>query len=347
MSEASETETGPGLPAASTPGSGSVRKHRSVAEQAMRVGSRYGVVVLVLVLAITFSITNNDIFPTERNLQSVFGSNSILMLTALGSMVPLIVGEFDLSVGNMLGLGTVVTAILPGEHGFGLIPVFLITIGIGALAGLINGILITKVGISSFIATLGTGTVISGIALYLSGGRVLFVGIPQSLEGFSQGFWLQIPILTVVAGCFALLLWYATEHTPVGRRLYAVGLGRDAARLSGVRPDRFLIGAFVFSASMAALSGFLEVGRVGSGGPLIGPEFLLPALAACFLGATTIRPGRFNVLGTVVAVTVVAIGINGLALNGAPDWLIPVFNGAVLLAAVGLSRFASKRVRTT
>lgn len=341
------TEERADLPAAPAPGSGSGRSHHTVAEQVMRVGSRYGVVVLLFILAITFSVTNNDVFPTERNLQNVFGSNSILMLAALGSLIPLMVGEFDLSVGNMIGLATVVTAILPGEHGFGLIPAFLITIGIGALVGLLNGILITKVGISSFIATLGMGTVLSGISLYGSGGRVLFVGIPQSLKDFCQGFWFQIPILTIVAGCFALLLWYVTEHTPVGRRLYAVGMGRDAARLSGVRTDRFVIGAFVVSASMAASSGFLEVGRVGSGGPLIGPEFLLPALAACFLGATTIRPGRFNVLGTAVAVTLVAIGINGLALNGAPDWLIPVFNGGVLLVAVGLSRFASKRVRIT
>jgi ribose transport system permease protein len=313
----------------------------------MHVGSRYGVVIFLLLLAIVFTIINTDIFPTERNLQNVFGSNSILLLTALGSMVPLVVGEFDLSVGFMIGLATVVTAILPGEFGFGLLPTFLITIGIGAVIGLINGILITRMGISSFIATLGTGTVVSGVSLYASGGRILFSGIPPGLKDFSQGFWLQIPILTVVAAGFVLLLWYATEHTPVGRRLYAVGLGRDAARLSGVRADRFIIGAFVFSASMAALAGFLEVGRVGSGGPLIGPEFLLPALAACFLGATTIRLGRFNVLGTVVAVILVAVGINGLALNGAPDWLIPMFNGGVLLAAVGLSRVASQRVRRT
>jgi ribose transport system permease protein len=124
-------------------------------------------------------------------------------------------------------------------------------------------------------------------------------------------------------------------------------MGRDAARLSGVRNDRLVVTAFIFSSMMAALAGFLEVGRVGSGGPLIGPEFLLPALAACFLGATTIRPGRFNVLGTVVAVTLVAIGINGLQLNGAPDWVEPIFNGSILLVAVGLSRYASKRVRST
>jgi ribose transport system permease protein len=310
------------------------------------LGGRFGVVVLLAVIVVVFSIVNNDIFPTERNLQNVFGSNSVLMLAALGSMIPLMVGEFDLSIGNVIGLTTVTTALLPGEHGFSVWWTLAVAIGIGLVIGLVNGILITKIGISSFIATLGVGTVTSGVSLYASGGRILFAGIPPGLKSFGQGFWFQIPILTVVAGAFAVLLWYITEHTPAGRRLYAVGMGRDAARLSGVRTDRYVIVAFVVSATMAAFAGFLEVGRVGSGGPLIGPEFLLPALAACFLGATTIRPGRFNVLGTVVAVVLVAIGINGLALNGAPDWLIPVFNGLVLLAAVGLSRFAATRVRS-
>jgi ribose transport system permease protein len=331
---------------AATPSDGNLRR-RGYSQRITRVGSRFGVVIFLVILALVFTFTNTSIFPTERNLQNVFGSNSILLIAALGSMVPLIVGEFDLSVGYMIGVATVVTATLPGQFGFGLLPTFLITIGLGAVIGLFNGILVTKVGISSFIATLGSGTVISGISLYVSAGNLLFAGVPQALKSFAQGFWFQIPILTVVAAACALLLWYITEHTPLGRRLYAVGMGRNAARLSGVRTNPLVIGAFVFSASMAALAGFLEVGYVGSGGPLIGPEFLLPSLAACYLGATTIRLGRFNVIGTVVAVILVAVGVNGLALNGAPDWLIPVFNGVVLLAAVGISRFASAHVRTT
>src|SRR6202030_2451988 len=98
------------------------------------------------------------------------------------------------------GVGTVVTATLPGQFGSSLLLTFIVTIGLGAVIGLLNGVLVTKVGISSFIATLGSGTVISGISLYVSGGNLLFAGIPQGLKSFAQGFWLQVPILTVVAG---------------------------------------------------------------------------------------------------------------------------------------------------
>src|ERR1700730_8163482 len=183
-------------------GSGSVGRRRNIVQLATRLGARYGVVLFLVLLALTFSIINPDIFPTERNIQNVFGSNSLLLLAALGSMVPLVVGEFDLSVGFMIGLATVLTAALPGEFGVALLPAFFITLGIGVLVGLVNGVLITKMGISSFIATLGSGTVISGISLYVSGGRLLFSGIPQGLKDFAQGFWLQIPILTILAVLF-------------------------------------------------------------------------------------------------------------------------------------------------
>lgn len=306
---------------------------------------RFGVVGVLIALIVFFTIKNSTTFPTVANAQTIAGDNSILMVAALAGLLPLIVGEFDLSIGNMLGLSSVILGNLSSHHNMGLWPALAITLAVGLAAGITNGLLITQFGISSFIATLGMGTILGGIVLYISGGEIIYTGLPQGLLTFAQNLWFGVPRVTWVAIAMILAIWYLAEHTPTGRRLYAVGMGRDAARLSGVRPKPLIVAAFAFSGTMSALAGALELGRVGAAHPEIGPEFLLPALAAAFLGATTIRPGRFNVIGTTVAVILVAVGITGLQLNGAPFWVEPIFNGGILVLAVGLSRVAASRNR--
>jgi ribose transport system permease protein len=141
----------------------------------------------------------------------------------------------------------------------------------------------------------------------------------------------------------AVIMWYALEQTSIGRYLQATGLGRGAARLSGVRTDRYLAGAFIVAGLIAAFAGILQTGRTGSASPSAGPEFLLPAYAAAFLGATTIHRGRFNVWGTVTGVLVLAVGVSGLGLLGAPFWVGNVFNGCALIVAVSFAVIVGNR----
>jgi ribose transport system permease protein len=126
-------------------------------------------------------------------------------------------------------------------------------------------------------------------------------------------------------------------YLPTGRRMYATGGNRAAAHLSGVHVDRLIFASFITSACLSGAAGVIIAARLGSAQPGLGPQFLLPAFAAAFLGATAIRPGRFNVVGTVIAVYVLAVPISGLQQLGVPSWFEPVFNGAALVVAVALS----------
>lgn len=307
--------------------------------------ARFGVPLVTLVLFALFWLLNPDTFLTVANLQVVAASNSIGLLLALAALAPLIGGEFDLSIGFMLELSAVMTAVLIGQEHVPIaaaLPVVLVT---GALIGFLNGFLITRVGISSFIATLGVGSLAGAASLYLTQGAILIEGIPRSLINFGQGFVSGVPNVVGIGLGGLVAFWVVCEHTTFGRKLVAVGLSRRASELVGVRTGRMLVVSFVISGVVAAFCGFLSLARTGSASSGIGANYLLPALAACFLGATAVKVGRFNVLGTGFAVLLVAVGLNGLQLLGAPGWVEPGFDGAVLLVAVGASRLAAGSTR--
>lgn len=301
-----------------------------------------GVVLFLLLLIVAFSIALPDTFPTIANLQTILGSQAVPTLLALAVVIPLVAGEFDLSVGGTLGVSAVFTA-YASSKGVAVPLVFVLAILIGCVVGVTNGFLVTKIGVSAFIATLGMGTVLMGGNLLMSSGNVLFEGIPTSLTDIAGREVLGLPIVVFYALLLALVLWYVLEWTPMGRYLRATGSGREAARLTGVRTDKWLFLSFVIAGSIAALAGFMQTSRVGSAPPDVGPNFLLPAYAAAFLGATTIHAGRFNVWGTVVGVLVLAVGITGLNLAGAAFWVPPVFNGVALIVAVSVAVIVARR----
>lgn len=307
-----------------------------------RVAADGGVVIFLLLLIVAFSIALPDKFPTTANFQTILGSQAVPTLLALAVVIPLVAGEFDLSVGGTLGVTSVFTA-WAASKGLAVPLVFLAAIGIGCVVGSINGYLVTRIGVSAFIATLGMGTVLTGGNLLMSGGNVLYEGIPTSLTKIAGREILGLPVVVYYALLLAILLWYVLEWTPMGRYLRATGTGREAARLTGVRTDRWLFASFVIAGAIAALAGFLQTARVGSAPPDVGPNFLLPAYAAAFLGATTIHAGRFNIWGTVVGVLVLAVGITGLNLAGAAFWVPPVFNGTALIVAVSVAVVVARR----
>jgi ribose transport system permease protein len=165
----------------------------------------------------------------------------------------------------------------------------------------------------------------------------ILTGIPEALTNMGSGVWLGLPRTLFGLAVVALFTWYLLEHTPYGRYLHAVGSNPNAARLVGLDVDRIVILSFVISGAMTGFGGVLQVARQGGGNPQTGNFFLLPALSAAFLGATSIHPGRFNVPGTVVAVFFLATTVSGLSLSGVDNWVESVFNGTALAVAVGLS----------
>lgn len=327
--EPSGAGSGPGRPARATVSGG--RRLVTLAE-------RGGVAIVLVSLIVAFSIALPATFPTARNLAGIASTQDVAVLLALGAMVPLAGGEYDLSVGFVLGFTSMELAVLTVNVHMPAVEAILLTLATAIGIGVLNAVLTLKFHINSFIATLGVGTVLSGLTLFISHSTIVAGTLPTVLAALGD----QGPggIVYGVYGVvlIALVVLYVIERTPPGRRLEAVGKGRDAARLAGVRVGRLVFVAFVSSSFLSGLAGILETATQGSADPNVGPDLLLPALAAAFLGATTIRPGRFNVVGTVLSVLLLAVGFNGLSQLGAPLWVGPVFDGSVLLCAVAFAR---------
>lgn len=317
---------------------------RTRRQSAIDLAERAGVPGLLVILMAIFSITLPHTFPTERNLSGILTTEDVSILLALGGMLPLLAGEFDLSIAYVLGFSSMEMALLTLHGGMNVWLAALITFLTAVCIGLANAIIVLRVGVSSFIATLASGTLLSGIILLVSKSEIIAGDLPHGFTDLGIGGPGGIaPGVFAVLG-FAVILLYVIEHVPIGRRLEAVGQGRDAARLAGVRVDRLAFGSLVASASIAGLAGILNLATQGSADPSGSSSFLLPALAAAFLGATTIRPGRFNVAGTVLSVLLLGVGVNGLAQLGAPQWVGPVFDGGVLLIAVMVARRRTKSI---
>lgn len=306
------------------------------------LAAQWALPLILLALILIFSVLRPDTFATYGNATTILGSESVLILVALAALLPLVVGQFDLSVGANLGLASVAVALLAGDFGLPIVLAGLGAVFLSTVIGLINGFLVARIGVNSFVATLAMSSLLSGAVVWSTDGTVIVNGIPEVLTDIGAAKVASVPVSFVIAAAVALAIGYVLRMTPVGRYLYAIGGSVEAARLSGVKVDRLTVGAFAFSGLLCGVGGVLLVAKLGSANPTTGPEFLLPAFAACFLGATSITPGNFNVLGTVLAVLILAVGSTGLQLVGVPFYIEPIFAGIVLLIAALATRYLRK-----
>ena len=306
---------------------------------------RYGLAVLFVIAAVIFSFMLPESFPTLANIRNIAGSQSVLAIVSLAALPPLIAGQFDLSLGSVLGLSSIAVASALSHHGLSLWIAAPLGVALGAALGLFNGVLIAKLGVNALITTLGVATAIVGILSWWTDGLAILTGIPSELTDLGSGLWLGLPRPLYVLAMIALFVWYLLEHTPFGRHLHAIGVNPSAARLVGLGIERTVIGSFVLSGALVGLGGVLLVARQGGGNPLMGTYYLMPALSAVFLGATAIHPGRFNVPGTLLAVFFLAMCVSGLALAGVDNWVDSLFNGFALVLAVALSTVLNRRRR--
>jgi ribose transport system permease protein len=212
-----------------------------------------------------------------------------------------------------------------------------LAIAAGCLIGLINGLATTRLRVSSIVVTLGMTSIIAALVTWYTGGNSIIQGIDPRLTNIGVGEWLGIPCPLYFLAIVSLISWYLLQHTPWGRELQGVGANPRAAEIVGLRVDRLTVQSFVLGGALAGVGGVLLLAVSGSASPAVGPSYLLPALAAALLGATTIIPGRFNVVGTVVAVYFLAFTVSGLTFLGAEPWVSSMFNGVALILAVGVS----------
>jgi ribose transport system permease protein len=293
-------------------------------------------VYVAIGLVILFGAVEPKTFLTVATFRNTAAAGAITAITSLGLLFPVMAGEFDLSIGYLIGSSGVLAAWLMGIEHAGLPVVFLLALLFGLAIGVVNAVLVILLKINSFIATLAMGSLLTAFTLAVSHDTEI-TGVTTLFTRITDGTFLSVPVDVVYTLVIAIIAWYVTEHTPVGRRLYALGGGRSAARLAGVRVNGLLVGAFAVSALLAAVGGLMATGQVAVGSPTIGPSYLLAVFAAVFLGATQVRPGRPNVWGTLIAVYVLGLGVTGLQLAGQSAWVTNLFNGCALIIAVGLA----------
>lgn len=314
----------------------------SVGSRVVSLASRFGIIIVLVVIVLLFSLLRPATYPTIGNIGSILQGNSPIVFLALGFMIPLIVGSFDLSIAAVAALSGILVSGLTSRGVISSWPLAICVVIIAAgVIGVVNGLLVAYLKLNSLVVTLGVQSIIAGIILVYTSGLVIFADIPKGFLALGQSRPLGIPlpfIFVVIAG---LILWFLLYYRPVGRKLYAIGASGDAARLTGIRVQPLTVGAFVASAVLASIGGCLQAAQVGSASPTAGGEYLLPAIAACFLGETSIRRGYYNVWGTVTAVFLVAAGTSGLLMLGAQAWVQPVFNGVVLIGAVLAAKFGA------
>ncbi|WP_410589318.1 ABC transporter permease [Amycolatopsis sp. lyj-23] len=290
---------------------------------------------LLAVMVVVFSLWVPDSFLTAGTWRSLLSDQAITCLVAVGLVVPIAAGVVDLAIGTEVGLGAIVTAWLLIGHLPTPVAVML-SLAAGAAVGILSWLMITRARIPSFIATLGVSSLLTAVIAWLSGSEQI-VGLPEGFSRIATGQFLGLAYPFWIMIVVAILLWYVLERTPLGRQIYATGGNPHAAALTGVRTSRVLLYALITGGVVAAGAGLLETAQLSAGDPTIGPGFLLPVIAAVFLGSTQFRGGRFNIWGTVVAAYVLAVGVKGLQLAGLPIWTPDLFNGAALLLAVGLA----------
>jgi ribose transport system permease protein len=303
---------------------------------------RYAVVFALIAMIAVFSVLRPDTFFTRENFESILVTESVLVIIALGVTIALAAGEFDLSVAAVVGFSAGLFVHMDASVGWSLGPALLLTFLAALAVGVANAIFVVGFGVNSFIATLGMGSIVGGLALAIFGAETIG-GLSTDFTDVVRSEVFGIGVSALFAIALGAILWYCLEHTPTGRHLFFTGEGREAARLAGVRVNRIRFGALIASALFAWLAGVVLAGQTGAAQASFGNPFLLPAFAAGFLGATTIKPGRYNAWGTVVAVYLIAVGTTGLQLLGAADWVDDVFNGGALVLAVTLSRLISRQ----
>jgi ribose transport system permease protein len=309
---------------------------------AYRLAADLSLVGLLAIALIVFSVLNPDSFFTVANYRGIGVTQITVVFAAIGLLAPLIVGELDLSIGYIIGLSQAVVIGLMSHEGLGITLAIVLTLLACVGVGLVNGLLVVGLGINSLITTLAVGSILYGIVLWYTGGEVIFENIPQSFQSIANNELLGLPLAIwygiILLVVFELLLGFK----PTGRRMYAIGGNRRAAELVGIRVKTIVVCSFVVAAVVAGIGGILIASRLGSAQPELGPQFLLPAYAAAFLGATTIRPGRFNPLGTVIAVYLVAVIVAGLQNQGVPSWAEYMVDGAALIVGVALANWLVK-----
>jgi ribose transport system permease protein len=298
---------------------------------------KYGTIIAVIVIILFFSLMTETFF-TTRNLINILSHISLLTIIATGMTVCMVPGDFDMSIASVAGLSGVIVASLILK-GIGIVASIALTVGMGALFGFISGIVITRLKISAFIVTLAVSSIATGINFMFTRGQEIYGIFPDSFLAIAQGRVGGIPTQVFIMATVVIVFTFIMEKTKMGKWMYAIGGSVKASYLSGINVTMLRVVGMVISGSLAAFTGCILASRLGSGQPTAGDAYLMDAIAASFLGMTTIKVGRPNVIGTFIGALIIGVINNGLVIMGVSYFFQYIAKGAIILLAVAMTSF--------
>jgi ribose transport system permease protein len=294
--------------------------------------------IFIAVFAVLAPLT----FPTMATVHLLASTQAIAAIVALALLIPMVTGQFDLSIGAIANVAGMTAVIVQTKDVMGPLPAVALGTAVGFVIGAVNGFVVVRLRVSSFIATLAMGSILAAVQVIITGNVEPVPVVNDTWTAMTQADVFGFQFVVVYLVVIALLVWWVLEKTPAGRYMRASGSNPEAARLSGINVDRW---SWISLAASGTVSGFAGVLFVSLTGPSLnfGASLLLPAFAAVFLGSTQLTPGRLNVWGTLLAIFVLATGVQGLQLVTGVQWVAAMFNGVALLAAVALASGRERR----
>ena len=302
---------------------------------------RYGILIMLLVLIIYFSF-GSEYFLTGSNVVNVLRQSAVTGISAVGLTYVMLTGGIDLSIGAVIGLTAVTAASCMAKLGLSPILACIIALALGALIGLINGILVNYVEIPALIATLGVMTSVRGLCYILTGGLPVY-GFPASFDILGKGYVGVIPVPVIIMAVVLVLGWYVLNRTRYGRYLYAIGGSREAARLSGINVDKMVVATYMIAGLLSSLAGLVELSRLSSGQPSAGDGFEMNVITAVVLGGISVNGGEGKFFGVVVGIFIMSVLANGLVMMNVYEFYQQLIRGIVLIFAVGFDHLSKRK----
>jgi ribose transport system permease protein len=306
---------------------------------------RFSGLYLWALFIVVFGLWNPSIFLTMATVHSVASEEAVVAMLAIAVVMPLAAGVFDLSIGATANLSAVVVAVLQTQHGWPMWPAIVAAVFVGFVVGAVNAVAIVVLQVNAFIATLAMATIVGAFEAIVANNSQPLPPVSSAWNDLTQKQHLGFQSIVLYLLVIAVIAWWFLECTPWGRYIYATGGNAVAARLSGVRVSAWTAFSLVFSGTLSGLAGVLFCSLNGPS-LTFGTAALLPAYAAAFLGSTQLRPGRFNIWGTMIAVYVLATGVRGVQLVTSEQWINDMFNGVALLAAVAFAGWRQRHTRS-
>ncbi|MCI9383727.1 MAG: ABC transporter permease [Lachnospiraceae bacterium] len=299
-------------------------------------------VYLVLVVIILFFTVTTDTFLTSKNILNICRQISMIGICSVGMTMVLLTGGIDISVGSIIALVGVVAAKLIGEAGMAIFPAMVIGVVVGALCGLINGIMVAKFDVPALITTLAMQTMARGAAYILTSGIPIY-GLPEEIKTLGQGYFFKIPIPVIIMALIFLFGWWLLEQTRFGRYTYAIGGNQEVARLSGINVLKMKIFIYTLSGLFAGLSGVIMLSRINSGQPATSSGFEMDVITGAVLGGISVAGGEGKLVNVIAGVLIMGMLSNGMTLMNLDEYWQWVVKGIVLLLAVTFDNMQRKR----